>query len=97
MQGTPTPTHPTAFIKPMSSLTGSGKPVVVPPQCPDMIDYEGEFWTLDQAILGAEPYGERPPEIWVAAHRPRVLRAGPSSSVARALERSSSPRGTTRS
>lgn len=43
MQGTPTPTHPTAFIKPMSSLTGSGKPVFVPPQCPDMIDYEGEF------------------------------------------------------
>jgi phthiodiolone/phenolphthiodiolone dimycocerosates ketoreductase len=39
------------------------------------VDYEGEFWTLDQAILGAEPYGERPPEIWVAAHRPRVLRA----------------------
>jgi phthiodiolone/phenolphthiodiolone dimycocerosates ketoreductase len=39
------------------------------------VDYEGEFWTLDQAILGAEPYGDRPPEIWVAAHRPRVLRA----------------------
>jgi phthiodiolone/phenolphthiodiolone dimycocerosates ketoreductase len=36
---------------------------------------EGEFWTLDQAILGAEPYGERPPEIWMAAHRPRVLAA----------------------
>ncbi len=39
------------------------------------VNYAGEFWTLDQAILGAEPYGERPPEIWVAAHRPRVLRA----------------------
>ena len=34
MSGTPTPTHPTAFIKPMSSLTGSGKPIFVPPQCP---------------------------------------------------------------
>jgi len=43
MSGTPTPTHPTAFIKPMSSLTGSGKPIFVPPQCPDMIDFEGEF------------------------------------------------------
>jgi acylpyruvate hydrolase len=43
MSGTPTPTNPTAFIKPMSSLTGSGKPIFVPPQCPDMIDYEGEF------------------------------------------------------
>jgi 2-keto-4-pentenoate hydratase/2-oxohepta-3-ene-1,7-dioic acid hydratase in catechol pathway len=27
----------------MSSLTGSGKPIFVPPQCPDMIDFEGEF------------------------------------------------------
>jgi acylpyruvate hydrolase len=43
MSGTPTPDYPTAFIKPTTSLTGSGKPIVVPPQCPDMIDYEGEF------------------------------------------------------
>jgi 2-keto-4-pentenoate hydratase/2-oxohepta-3-ene-1,7-dioic acid hydratase in catechol pathway len=43
MGGTPPPPVPTAFIKPMSSLTGSGKPILIPPQCPDMIDYEGEF------------------------------------------------------
>ena len=43
MSGTPKPKHPTAFIKVASSLTGSGKPIVVPPQCPDMIDFEGEF------------------------------------------------------
>ncbi len=43
MSGTPRPVHPTAFIKVASSLTGSGKPIVVPPQCPDMIDFEGEF------------------------------------------------------
>jgi 2-keto-4-pentenoate hydratase/2-oxohepta-3-ene-1,7-dioic acid hydratase in catechol pathway len=43
MGGTPPPPVPTAFIKPMSSLTGSGKSILVPPQCPDMIDYEGEF------------------------------------------------------
>lgn len=41
----------------------------------DPVDADGEFWTLDQAILGAEPYGERPPEIWMASHRPRVLAA----------------------
>jgi phthiodiolone/phenolphthiodiolone dimycocerosates ketoreductase len=41
----------------------------------DPVDFEGEFWRLDQAILGAEPYGERPPPIWMAAHWPRVLRA----------------------
>ena len=43
MSGTPTPPNPTAFIKAACSLTGSGKPITVPPQCPDMIDYEGEF------------------------------------------------------
>ena len=43
MSGTPTPPNPTAFIKAACSLTGSGKPIPVPPQCPDMIDYEGEF------------------------------------------------------
>ena len=43
MSGTPAPPHPTAFVKAASSLTGSGKPIRVPPQCPDMIDFEGEF------------------------------------------------------
>jgi 2-keto-4-pentenoate hydratase/2-oxohepta-3-ene-1,7-dioic acid hydratase in catechol pathway len=43
MASNPTSPYPTAFIKPMTSLTGSGKPIVVPPQCPDMIDYEGEL------------------------------------------------------
>ena len=43
MAGTPAPPMPTAFIKASCSLTGSGKPIPVPPQCPGMIDYEGEL------------------------------------------------------
>jgi acylpyruvate hydrolase len=43
MAGTPTPKHPAAFIKTRDSLSGSGNPIFVPPQCPDMIDYEGEL------------------------------------------------------
>ncbi|MEE2970448.1 MAG: fumarylacetoacetate hydrolase family protein [Pseudomonadota bacterium] len=43
MSNTPAPEYPTAFIKVQSSLTGSGKPIIVPPQCPDMIDFEGEL------------------------------------------------------
>jgi 2-keto-4-pentenoate hydratase/2-oxohepta-3-ene-1,7-dioic acid hydratase in catechol pathway len=43
MAGTPAPKFPSAFMKTGVSLTGSGKPIVVPPQCPDMIDYEAEF------------------------------------------------------
>ncbi len=39
------------------------------------VDFEGDFWKLDRALLGMRPYGEHPPEIWIAAHRSRVLRA----------------------
>ena len=43
MAGTPTPKNPAAFIKTRDSLLGSGNPIFVPPQCPDMLDYEGEL------------------------------------------------------
>ena len=43
MGGEAPPAYPTAFIKLQSSLTGSGKPIYVPPQCSDYVDYEGEF------------------------------------------------------
>lgn len=41
----------------------------------DPVDFDGEFTQLDQAVIGLGPYGERPPEIWMPAHRPRVVRA----------------------
>ena len=37
------------------------------------VDYEGRFHRLDHAVLGLSPYGDRPPEIWTAAHGPRML------------------------
>ncbi len=43
MENTPTPAHPAAFLVNPMALTGAGKPIIAPPQCPDMIDYEGEF------------------------------------------------------
>ncbi len=43
MSNTPAPEHPAGFIKTRDSLLGSGKAITVPPQCPDWIDYEGEF------------------------------------------------------
>jgi phthiodiolone/phenolphthiodiolone dimycocerosates ketoreductase len=39
------------------------------------ISFEGDHFRLRSAILGAMPYGETPPPIWMAAHRPRVLEA----------------------
>ncbi|RTL68252.1 MAG: LLM class flavin-dependent oxidoreductase [Pseudonocardiaceae bacterium] len=38
------------------------------------VNYKGAFHTLDQAVLGLSPYGDTPPEIWTAAHGPRMLR-----------------------
>jgi phthiodiolone/phenolphthiodiolone dimycocerosates ketoreductase len=38
------------------------------------VDFEGRFHRLDKAVLGLRPYGETPPEIWTAAHGPRMLR-----------------------
>ncbi len=37
------------------------------------VSYEGTFHHLDHAVLGLGPYGDRYPEIWTAAHGPRML------------------------
>ncbi|WP_214405258.1 LLM class flavin-dependent oxidoreductase [Pseudonocardia lacus] len=37
------------------------------------VSFEGRFHRLDHAVLGLRPYGQRPPEIWTAAHGPRML------------------------
>ncbi len=46
MQKTDTPKvaeNPTAFLKNGSAIIGPRQPIVLPPQCPDMVDLEGEF------------------------------------------------------
>ncbi|TMD62731.1 MAG: LLM class flavin-dependent oxidoreductase [Chloroflexi bacterium] len=37
------------------------------------VDFEGEHFRLQQAVLGLKPTPEGPPEIWLAAHGPRML------------------------
>jgi len=41
----------------------------------DPVDFDGEFVQLRDAVIGLGPYHGKDPEIWVPAHRPRVLRA----------------------
>ncbi len=38
------------------------------------ISYEGQYHRLENAVLGLQPFGDSPPEIWTAAHGPRMLR-----------------------
>ncbi len=35
--------NPSGFIKNQNAIVGPGAPIVLPPQCPDMVDFEGEF------------------------------------------------------
>lgn len=43
MAGTPVPPHPTAFIKSVNSLTGTGATIAIPPHASGHLDYEGEL------------------------------------------------------
>lgn len=35
--------QPTAFLKNVNAIIGPGDPITLPPQCADMVDFEGEF------------------------------------------------------
>jgi len=37
------------------------------------VSFDGDFFRLEGAAMGLRPFGESPPPIWVAAHRPRGL------------------------
>jgi len=37
-------------------------------------DYDGEFYDLDKAMMDLSPAPGRRPELWIAAHGPRMLR-----------------------
>ncbi len=42
MSGTPTPAHPTAFMKSVNSIVGPGAPIHIPAHASGHMDYEGE-------------------------------------------------------
>jgi 2-keto-4-pentenoate hydratase/2-oxohepta-3-ene-1,7-dioic acid hydratase in catechol pathway len=43
MSNTPTPPHPTAFMKSPTSLSGPDEQILIPPQASAAVDYEGEL------------------------------------------------------
>jgi phthiodiolone/phenolphthiodiolone dimycocerosates ketoreductase len=38
------------------------------------VDFDGDFFRLEDAVLGLGPYEGVPPQVWLAAHGPRMLR-----------------------
>ena len=36
------------------------------------VNYSGRVWTMKDAVLGLQPYGEKPPAIWVAGAGPCI-------------------------
>jgi phthiodiolone/phenolphthiodiolone dimycocerosates ketoreductase len=38
------------------------------------VNYDGKFWKLKNAVFHLPPYGEKHPQIWIAAHRTRMLK-----------------------
>ncbi len=38
------------------------------------IDFTGEFFNLDRALMDLRPVPEKMPQVWIAAHGPRMLR-----------------------
>jgi acylpyruvate hydrolase len=56
----PLPKEPASLIKLPSSLTGSGRPILLPSGHPNKVDYEGEFC----AVIGKECYRVQPSEVY---------------------------------
>jgi phthiodiolone/phenolphthiodiolone dimycocerosates ketoreductase len=50
-------------VQVMRLLWGTDRPV----------NFDGRFFQLRDAVLGLEPYAGRPPQVWIAAHGPRML------------------------
>ena len=61
------------FNKPVSRLSEGIEVIRLLWDADGPVSYDGEFEHLDRAVLGLSPYGDTPPEIWMAAHGPRML------------------------
>jgi phthiodiolone/phenolphthiodiolone dimycocerosates ketoreductase len=61
------------FDRPVSRLSEGIDVIRMLWEADGPIDFQGEFNVLERAVLGLGPYGDEPPEIWTAAHGPRML------------------------
>lgn len=61
------------FDRPVARLSEGIDVIRLLWQADGPVNYEGRFQHLNQAVLGLSPYGDRPPDIWTAAHGPKML------------------------
>jgi phthiodiolone/phenolphthiodiolone dimycocerosates ketoreductase len=62
------------FTKPVGRLEEAVKVMRLLWSTDKPVDFDGQFFQLRDAVLGLEPYEGRPPQVWLAAHGPRMLR-----------------------
>ena len=63
-----------SFEKPVGRLSEGIDVIRMLWQAEGKISFEGDFYKLDDAVCGLFPYEGKEPEIWTAAHGPRMLR-----------------------
>ena len=63
-----------SFDKPVAKLSEGIDVMRLLWEADGPVNFDGQFHTLESAVLGLQPYGAQPPEIWTAAHGPRMLR-----------------------
>src|SRR3954466_4181159 len=63
-----------SFEKPVGVLEEAIKVMRLLGSTTKPVDFHGKFFNLENAVLGLEPYEGVPPQVWVAAHGPRMLR-----------------------
>ena len=61
------------FDKPVSRLEEGLDVMRLLMESDKTVDYDGKFHQLRDAALGLMPYGDKLPEVWLAAHGPRML------------------------
>ena len=62
------------FVRPVSRLEEALQVIRLCFDSDGPIDFSGEFFNLDRAVMDLRPQPGKEPQVWIAAHAPRMLR-----------------------
>ncbi len=63
-----------SFDRPVSRLEEALQVIRLCFDADGPIDFKGEFFSLDRAVMDLRPKPDNMPQVWIAAHGPRMLR-----------------------